>query len=241
MTDGQRVAIVAGASGGIGRATAAGLAADGFRVVVAARSAERLATLAEEIGAAGGEAVAVPADAAIRADCTRVVAAALDRFGRVDALVNTVGVNIPGRQVMEITDETWRLMIDGNLTAAFNLTQAIVPHYRERPGGLLIHISSISALRTDPSGAAYQAAKAGVAALAHATMLEERAHGTRVTVLYPGLIDTDFMKYRPTPVPRAMLDVALQADDVAAACRFVAGLPPHVHIPDMTIMPTALT
>ncbi len=233
-----RVAVVVGASSGMGRATARALAGAGFRVVVAARSGDGLATLAEELTGAGAEVVAVTADATRRADCERVVAVALGRFGRIDALVNCVGVNIPRRRVDELTDASWRLMIDGNLTAAFNLTQAVLPAFRSQRDGLLVHISSSSARRADQSGIAYQAAKAGVAALAHGTMEEERGNGIRTTVIYPGLTDTDFILQRPVPPTREVLDRAIQPEDVAAACLFVAQLPARAHVPDLLLYPS---
>ena len=234
-----RVAIVVGASSGMGRATARVLAGAGFGVVAAARSEDRLATLAAELTGAGVDPLAVTADATRRDDCERIVAAAMARFGRVDVLINCVGVNIPRRRVDELTDASWRLMIDGNLTAAFNLTQAILPVFRARRDGLIIHIASSSARRADQSGVAYQAAKAGVAALAHGTMEEERANGIRVTVIYPGLTDTDFILQRPVPPTRAVLDLAIQPDDVAAACLFVAQLPARAHVPDLLLYPSA--
>ena len=235
---GGRVVVVVGASSGMGRATARALANAGMRVIVVARSGDGLATLAEELTGDGAEVVAVTADATWRADCERVVAVALGRFGRIDALVNCVGVNIPRRRIDELTDASWRLMIDGNLTAAFNLTQAILPVFRSQRDGLLVHIASSSARRADQSGVAYQAAKAGVVALAHGTMEEERANGIRTTVIYPGLTDTDFILQRPVPPTREALDRAIRPEDVAAACLFVVQLPARAHVPDLLLYPS---
>lgn len=234
-----QVVVVAGASSGMGAATARALAQDGHRLVVAARSADGVATLATDLVAGGAEAIAVRADATVRADVEALVRAAVDRFGRIDALVNCVGVNIPRRRVDELTDESWRRMIDGNLSAAFVLTQAVLPVFRAQGGGLLVHIASSSARRADQSGIAYQAAKAGVAALAHGTMEEERAHGVRVSVVYPGLTDTAFILHRPVPPTREVLDRALRAEDVAAACRFIVDLPARAHVPELLLSPTA--
>ncbi len=236
---GGKVAVVVGASSGMGRATAVALAGAGFRLVVAARSDDGLAALVDELTGEGGETIAVTADATRREDCERVVAAAAERFGRVDVLINCVGVNIPRRRVDELTDASWRLMIDGNLTAAFNLTQAVLPVFRTQRDGLIVHISSSSARRADQSGVAYQAAKAGVVALAHGTMEEERANGIRTTVIYPGLTDTGFILQRPVPPSREVLDRAIQPEDVAAACLFVVQLPARAHVPDLLLYPSA--
>lgn len=233
-----RVAVVVGASSGMGRATARAFAASGDRLVIAARSSDGLATLAAELTGSGADVLAVRVDATVRSDVAGLVREATDRFGRVDVLVNCVGVNIPRRRVDELTDASWRLMIDGNLTAAFNLTQAILPVFRAQRDGLIVHIASSSARRADQSGIAYQAAKAGVAALAHGTMEEERANGIRVTVIYPGLTDTDFILQRPVPPTREVLDRAIQPEDVAAACVFVAQLPARAHVPDLLLYPS---
>ena len=237
----RTVAVVVGASSGMGRATARALTSAGFGVIVAARSADGLGKLVEELTGIGADVLAVTAvtaDATRREDCERIVAAAMGRFGRVDMLVNCVGVNISRRRVDELTDASWRLMIDGNLTAAFNLTQAILPVFRAQRDGLIVHIASSSARRADQSGIAYQAAKAGVAALAHGTMEEERGNGIRVTVIYPGLTDTDFILQRPVPPTREVLDRAIQPEDVAAACLFVARLPARAHVPDLLLYPS---
>ena len=233
-----RVAIVVGASSGMGRATARAFAAGGYRLVIAARSSEGLAALNAELTGSGANVLAVRVDATVRSDVDGLVREATERFGRVDVLVNCVGVNIPRRRVDELTDASWRLMIDGNLTAAFNLTQAILPVFRAQRDGLLAHIASSSARRADQSGIAYQAAKAGVAALAHGTMEEERANGIRVTVIYPGLTDTDFILQRPVPPTREVLDRAIQPEDVAAACLFVAQLPARAYVPDLLLYPS---
>lgn len=239
-TTGEPVAIIVGASSGMGRATAIAFAAAGLRLVVAARSSEGLASLTAEVTASGGEIVGVRADATVRADLDEVVRVAVERFGRVDAVVNCVGVNIPRRRVDELTAESWRLMIDGNLTAAFNVTQALLPTFRAQRDGLIVHISSSSARAADQSGVAYQAAKAGVAALAHGTMVEERANGIRTTVIYPGLTGTDFILQRPVPPTREVLDRAVRPEDVAAACLFVVQLPARAHVPELLLYPSDL-
>ncbi|HEU0116644.1 MAG TPA: SDR family NAD(P)-dependent oxidoreductase, partial [Thermomicrobiales bacterium] len=161
-----RIVIVAGASSGIGRATARALAAAGATLVLAARSADALADVAEEIGRDGGTASIYAGDATDISTAAGLVAAALDRHERIDALVNTVGTNIPRRRLDELTPDSWRELIDVNLTAAFNLTQAVVPALRANGGGQIVHISSSAAKRADQSGVGYQASKAGVAALA---------------------------------------------------------------------------
>ncbi len=234
-----QVVIIAGASSGMGRATALAAAQAGARVVLAARQAEALEDLCAVIERHGGQALAIPTDAADPAATERLIATTLATYGRIDTLINSVGTNIPRRTLDELTPASWADMLETNLTAAFNLSHAVVPALRQQ-GGLLIHISSVAAKKPDRSGAAYQATKAGVAALAHAIMEEERANGIRVTVILPGLTDTPLVLKRPTPTPPEILAQALQSEDVAAACMFVMGLPARAHVSELVLTPSRL-
>jgi NADP-dependent 3-hydroxy acid dehydrogenase YdfG len=224
----------------MGKATALALGRAGARVVIAARNADALAGVRDAIAREGGIVSAVPTDVTDPAAARRLIVEALAAHGQVDTLVNTVGANLKRRTLDELTAESWAGMLATNLTAAFNLTQAIVPHFRARGGGLLIHIASSAARKPDRSGVAYQAAKAGVAALAHGTMEEEREHGIRVSVVYPGLTDTPLVLQRPTPTPPEVLARALQPEDVAAACLFIMRLPARAHVPELVLYPSRL-
>jgi len=233
----SRVVLVAGASSGMGRATALAAAAAGAHLILAGRNLDALEEVRASAEQRGGTALAVPTDATNRAAVGRLVEAALAAHGTIDTLINSVGTNIARRTLDELTVESWSDMIATNLSAAFNLTQAIVPVFRRQAGGLLIHISSAAAKKPDRSGVAYQATKAGVASLAHGTMEEEREHGTRVTVIFPGLTDTPLVLKRPTPTPPEVLARALRPEDVAAACLFVMQLPEHAHVPELLLYP----
>ena len=234
-----QVVIVAGASSGMGRATALAAAAAGARVVLAARNAEALDLLGTTINDAGGEAVAIVTDASDHDSTRRLIDETIRSYGRIDVLVNSVGSNIAKRALDELTAESWSGMLATNLTAAFNLTQAVVPVFRQQQAGLLIHISSVAAKKPDRSGVAYQATKAGVVGLAHGTMEEEREHGVRTTVIFPGLTNTPLILKRPVPVPPEALARALQPEDVAAACLFVMRMPPRAHIAELVMFPSS--
>jgi NADP-dependent 3-hydroxy acid dehydrogenase YdfG len=211
------------------------MASEGARVLAAARRRERLEALRREI------AIEIfPADLTRRADAEALVAAALERFGRIDILVYATGDNIPARAMNVLTPETWDHMIAVNLTGAFDCTRAALPAMRAQGGGLLIYISSISAHVPDVSGAAYQAAKRGLAGLAHATRVEEKQHGIRTCVVCPGLVRTDMVAKRPVPTPQDVLDKALEPEDVAEAVMAVARLHPRAVVPEMELVPTAL-
>ncbi len=233
-------AIVAGASSGMGRATALTLAKAGARVLAAARKEEQLKELAAEAAAAGSELLYRKTDASKRDEVEALIKEGIDRFGKIDVLVNSVGTNTPNRKLAVLSDENWHHLIDTNLNGAYYLTQAILPHFRAQGGGLLIHITSVSGRFTDYSGAAYQAAKAGVNALAHATMLEERENGVRVSVIMPGLCDTPIMLKRAVQPSRETLDKALTPQDIADSCLFLASLPSKTYVPEMMVMPNGL-
>lgn len=228
-----KVVLVAGASSGMGRATALAAAREGAEVVLAGRNAAAL----DEVAASSGGLV-VPTDAIDPEAVGRLVAAALDRFGRIDALINAVGTNLRQRSLSQLTAQSWAMMLETNLTVAFNLTQAVVPSMRERGDGLIVHIASVAARKPDMSGVSYQATKAGVAALAHATMEEERQNGIRVTALLPGLTDTPLVLQRPTPPDPAMLAKALKPEDIAETCLFLLRLPARAHVAELVLVPS---
>ena len=235
-----KVAVVVGSSSGMGRDTARRFAQEGAAVVLAARSAAPLSELAEEITGTGGRAVAVPTDAQDAAAVDRLIARAREAFGRIDILVYATGTNIPDRSLERLTRETWQMMLATNLSGAFYCTQAVLPTMREQGEGLIIYLSTGAVQKPDVSGVAYQASKHGMVGLAHGTMQEEKAKGIRTTVIFPGLADTPMVLKRPTPTPPEVMAHALDPDDVARACLFVATLPPRAHVPELILLPSRL-
>ncbi len=235
-----KIAIIAGASSGMGAATAQLFAAQGATVVLGARSAGALEKLAGEINAAGGKALAVPTDATDRAAAQALVGAAVEHYGRVDTLINSVGTNLKQRALTVLDPADWDMMLSVNLSAAYNLTRAVLPQMRSQGQGLIVHFSSGAVQKPDVSGVAYQATKHGVAGLAYGTMEEEKANGIRVTVIFPGLCNTPLVEKRPTPTPPEVLAKALEPEDVARAALLVASLPPRAYVPDMRLLPSQL-
>jgi NAD(P)-dependent dehydrogenase (short-subunit alcohol dehydrogenase family) len=235
-----RVALIFGASSGIGRAAAALFAEAGAAVALAARRGSQLAELAAELGTSGHRALALPTDVSHRDQVDRAVAATVERFGRIDVVVNAAGLNTQHRRISDLAQAEWDRVLMTNLTGAFNTTQAVLPHLRAHGGGLIIQFSSVSGRWGDLSGAAYQASKHGVVGLCQATMVEERLNGIRVTAILPGLVDTPMPMRRLQPPDREILDKALQPEDVASACVFLATLPARTYIPELIMMPPAL-
>jgi len=240
MTEGfgGKVVLIAGASSGMGRATAMAVARSGAHVILAARNRAALGEVQQAIHTEGGEASTVPTDFTDRDAMSRLVTHIQTHFAHIDAVIVTVGTNIKQRKLGELTAESWADMLAINLTASFNITQAIVPIFRTQQDGLIIYISSSAAKKPDPSGIAYQAAKAGLVGLANGTMEEERANGIRTTVVFPGLTDTPMVLKRPVPTPPEVLERALKPEDIAAACLFVLTLPPRAHVPELVLYPS---
>jgi NADP-dependent 3-hydroxy acid dehydrogenase YdfG len=234
----DKAIVVAGASSGMGRATALAAAGEGARLVLFARRADALAEVEKTIVANGGEAVSVVGDATDARAAETAVATAVSTYGRIDVLLNCVGTNVKERALPVLTQDTWRTLMAANLDAAYVLTQAVLPEFRRQQDGLVLHIASSAAKKPDASGVGYQASKAGVTALAHATMEEERANGIRVTVLFPGFTDTPMVERRPSPPTKEMLANALQPDDVARMCVAVMALPARAHVPELLLYPT---
>ena len=140
----NKVAIITGGTQGIGRATALRLAAEGCRVVIAARGKERLDAVAAEVRAAGGQVAAVQADVSKPKDCERLVEEALKAFGRVDILVNNAGTSLTG-EFESVTDALWQQDLDLKLFAAIRLCRLVVPHMRKQGGGRIVNITTIGA------------------------------------------------------------------------------------------------
>jgi NADP-dependent 3-hydroxy acid dehydrogenase YdfG len=234
---GQTV-LIAGASSGMGRATALAAAAARANLVLLGRNADRL-----------DETLTSARSLSRQARISTVVADASDADGlddalkgidltTVDVLINSVGTNLVERAFDQLTPDSWAAMIQTNLTAAFNLCRRLVPSMRLRGDGLIINISSVAARKPDRSGAAYQASKAGVLALNHAIMEEEWANGLRTTAILPGMTDTPLLDRRPSPVSAEARSAALQPEDIAEACLFVMRLPRRAHVSELVIQPS---
>lgn len=236
----NQVALVVGASSGIGRASAVALAREGARVMASARRTDRLRQLQEEMRAAGHRLEIFPADASKPADMERLAQETRERLGAIDLMVYSTGTNTPDRSLKRLTPAIWDNLVSVNLSGAYYATQAVLPAMRERGAGHLIYISSISGIYPDVSGAAYQAAKRGMLGLAHAIRVEEKERGIRTCVICPGLVDTEILALRPVKTPAETVAKALQAEDVAAAVLAVARLPQRAVVPEMQILPTYL-
>jgi NADP-dependent 3-hydroxy acid dehydrogenase YdfG len=222
----QPVLLITGASTGIGAATAHRAAEFGYRLVLAARSEDRLRSLAEELG--GDErAIVVRCDVTSWDDQQALVATALDRFGRIDAYFANAGFGAK-RGFLEETVEHWKSMIDTNVLGAALSIRASLPHFRERNRGHMLLTSSVAGRRALP-GSLYSATKHAVTAMGEALRQELSETDIKVTLIEPGMVDTPFFESRPTN--------ALEADDIARAVMFALTQPPHVDVNEILVRP----
>jgi NADP-dependent 3-hydroxy acid dehydrogenase YdfG len=221
-----RTAVVTGASSGIGLATAQKLTALGARTVALARRAAP--------PAAGEARTADVTDPA-------AVREALGDLDGIDVLVVAAGTNVTRRRLDELSAEGIRDLLDVNLAGVIHVVTAALPALR-RARGLVIVVGSVSGSWPDRSGPAYQAAKAGALAFARGAGLEEhdRGSGVRFSVVQPGMVDTPLIDRRPEPPPPEQRAQMLQPGDVADVCAFLACLPGRAHVPELTVLPSAL-
>jgi 3-oxoacyl-[acyl-carrier protein] reductase len=223
LTD--RVAIVTGASRGIGRAVARRLA-DAGAVVVAAARGEHAGPIVDEIRATGGRAEAAPVDVTDRAAVDRMIKETIDRQGRVDILVNNAGI-VRDQLLMRMTREDWDVVLATNLTAAFTCSQAVLRSMLRQRSGRIICIGSVVGQSGNAGQVNYAASKAGLIGFTKALAREVASRGITVNVVAPGLIETDMSAAAPVEAQQAWaaqipLGRLGTPDDVAAAVCFLA-------------------
>jgi NADP-dependent 3-hydroxy acid dehydrogenase YdfG len=223
----DRVLVITGASTGIGAATARAAVADGFSVVLAARSEEKLGALAGEIG--DDRALAVPTDVTVWEDNERLIEAAMDRFGRVDVVFANAGFGA-ARGWLKESPQHWREMVLTNVLGAAYTLRAAIPAVKETKGHLLV-TGSVVGRRAVP-GSLYSCTKWAVTAMGEAVRADLNETGVRVTVVEPGKVDTPFFDNGAGPG-------ALQPEDVARAVMYAISQPPHVDVNEILIRPTA--
>ena len=223
----ERVFLITGASSGIGAATARAAHAAGWRLVLAARSLDRLEGLAEALG--GPEyAIAVRCDVSEWEQQQEMVSTALDAFGKIDVAFANAGFGGP-RGFLKDTTEHWREMVLTNVYGAALTLRATIPALTESRGHLLL-TSSVAGRRALP-GSMYSCTKHAVTAMGEAARQDLHGTGVRVTLIEPGMTDTPFFDNRPTD--------ALQDEDIARAVIYAVSQPPHVDVNEILIRPTA--
>jgi NADP-dependent 3-hydroxy acid dehydrogenase YdfG len=236
---GERIAVVTGASSGIGAASARQLARAGFQVVAGARRTDRLESLAADVGA-----TTLPLDVTDPASVEAFAAAVRDRHGHADLLVNNAGTAAGLDPVAEGRDADWQIMLDTNVVGLLRVTRAFLPLLRAAPHAHIVNLGSIAGFEVYPGGAGYTASKHAVRAVTDTLRLELNGEPIRVTEIAPGMVETEFSVTR-FGGDQARADEVyagvrpLTADDIADCITWAATRPPHVDIDFMVIRPVA--
>jgi NADP-dependent 3-hydroxy acid dehydrogenase YdfG len=236
-----RVAAVTGASSGIGEATVLALAQAGAGVALAARRADRLAAIAEQIE---GPSLAIEADITDEQQAREFIQRAHDELGGLHILVNNAGVMLLG-PVAGADVEEWRRMISVNLLGLLYCTHAALPLIEQSGGGDIVNLSSVSGRRADAGAAVYNMTKFGVHAFSEALRQEALHDGIRVTTVAPGFVETELQGHNVNPLVQASIkrsreqigDV-LTPSDIADAIVGAVSRPPHVCINEIVVRPT---
>ncbi|HMM12058.1 MAG TPA: SDR family oxidoreductase [Bacteroidales bacterium] len=239
----EKVIVITGASSGIGEATALLLAEQQPILILMARRKDRLDALASKVEALGSQAVVVPLDITDRQAVADAFSMIINRFGRVDVLINNAGL-MPVSFMDKLKVDEWDRMIDVNLKGLLYCIAGVLTHMKDRRAGHIINVSSVAGRKVWPGFAVYNATKFGVTALSEAMRMElTPSYNIKVTVIEPGAVATElthtitdqdildsFAKRRITP---------LQANDIARAIKYAITQPDHVNVSEVVVMPSA--
>lgn len=234
-----KVVLITGASSGIGEATARTLAAAGHRVILGARRVDRIETLAKEIRAEGGSAEYQALDVTSLEDMHVFAAHALERYERIDVLVNNAGV-MPLSRLDALAIEEWDRMIDVNIRGVLHGIAAVLPSMRERGQGHIVNLASVSGHRVDPTAAVYSATKYAVRAISEG--LRQESRDIRVTIISPGLTHSELTDgIGDNAIRTAVRDsmrAAIPATAIGAAIHYAITQPPEVDVNEIVVRPT---
>lgn len=238
-TSTSKTVVVVGASSGVGRAVAVRFLVEGWQVALIGR---RKDALVETIGlapaAASSRAASFACDISDPEAVDAMALAVLDRFTRVDVLVNCAGTNIARRSWKELSRADYHSLLATNLHGVVYCVQAFLPGFRAQGGGTVININSDAGRQANAkAGAAYVASKFALTGLTQSLNAEERGNGIRACSIFPGDINTPLLDRRPQPPPQAARAQMLQAEDIAACVWLAANLPEHAVIEELLIRP----
>jgi clavulanate-9-aldehyde reducatase len=239
-----RVAVVTGASSGIGEATAEALAREGATVAVAARRLDRLEELAKRISDEGGRAETFEVDVADENQARGLILDSEEKLGGLDILINNAGLMLLG-PVQGADTEEWRRMVDVNCLGLLYCTHAALPVMQQRGGGHIVNVSSVAGRQADLGSAVYNMTKWGVVGFSEALRQEALHSNVRVTVVEPGFVATELHGHNEIPVVvegvekmRSQIGDVLEAEDIADAITYVVTRPERVDVNEILIRPT---
>jgi NADP-dependent 3-hydroxy acid dehydrogenase YdfG len=233
-----RVALVTGASKGIGRATALRLAQDGANMVIAATSNDLLQKVKGEFEGLGAESIAVRCDVTHLSECEDLVQQALNRFGHIDILVNNAGVGFSGK-IVDSDPKEAEQMVKVNILGVYYMTRLVLSSMIEQGRGDIVNIGSVAGLKYSPNFAIYSATKFAVRAFSEALRNEVQGHNIRVTLIHPGMTRTAFFDSftkggSPVPVDKGEI---LRPEHIADAIHLALTRPDGVALNEVTVRP----
>jgi NAD(P)-dependent dehydrogenase (short-subunit alcohol dehydrogenase family) len=230
----EKVAIVTGASTGIGRSIALAFAREGAKVVLAARRREKLEQLAAEIGQGGGSASVVPTDVSSEADVIALFRRTMEAHAQVDILVNNAGTAV-GKPTDEMTLAEWQKVIDVNLTGAFLCSREAFKVMKPRRSGRILNIGSISAKMPRPNAAPYTSSKYALEGLTHSLAVDGRQYGIAASVLQPGNVVSEIWGNATELVKTR--EGMMRAEDLAKIAVLMVSLPPEINLYQALVLP----
>jgi 3-oxoacyl-[acyl-carrier protein] reductase len=228
----NKVAVITGASKGIGRATALALAKSGAKTVLVARSETLLKSTAAEINALGQACLFHAVDLIEETAADDVIEKTIAAFGRIDILVNNAGVGY-FNPISELSLGDWNVMFNLNVRSLFLMTRSCLPHLRAAGESIVVNMASLAGKNAFIGGGGYAASKHAVIGFSRCLMLEERKNGVRVLLMCPGSVDTNFFAGRPKNRDRI-----LKPEDVAESIIHMINLPQHAMLSEIDIRPT---
>jgi len=239
----DKVAIVTGASSGIGHATSLALAKAGAKVAIAARRTDRLQQLENDIKKNAGQCLVITCDVTKRKDCESLVDAVIKKWGRVDILINNAGI-MPLSFLKNLKVDEWEQMIDVNIKGVIFCTAAAIPHMINQNSGHIVNLSSVAGRIVFPAGSVYCATKYAVRAFSEGIRQElSSRHNIRVTTIEPGVVATELTntitdKSLESFVNFSKTMESLQSEDIANAILFAVESPLHMNVNEILIRPT---
>ena len=237
-----KVVVITGASSGLGEAAARLLAAEGATVVLGARRDGRLKSLADELNKSGGRALAVATDVIDRDQVKRLVDAAVQRFGRIDVIINNAGL-MPQSLIEQLKIDEWDRMIDVNIKGVLYGIAAALPHMQRQKSGHIINVSSVAGHKIRPGATVYAATKFAVRALSEGLRMEVKPYNIRTTIISPGAVATELPNTITDPDTAARInkfyaETAIPADSFARAVVFAMSQPEEVDVNEILFRPT---
>lgn len=237
-----KVVVITGASSGLGEATARLLSAQGASVVLGARRLDRLKTLADALAAGGGKALAVVTDVTNRDQVKRLVDTAVQKFGRIDVIINNAGL-MPQSLIESLKVDEWDRMIDVNIKGVLYGIAAALPYMKQQKSGQIINVSSVAGHKVGPGSTVYSATKFAVRALSEGLRQEVKPYNIRTTVISPGAVATELPnsvtdRDVAARVQKLYKEVAIPAGSFARAVAFAMSQPEDVDVNEILFRPT---